>query len=92
MQPSEEVVEPLTHLRVARPFHLLPVARVTRDDVEMEVEHILLSFRPRATYDLQVPDPQVTAVKVYDVLQCRHHPDEVRLWNLKLCQPRVASE
>jgi hypothetical protein len=28
-------------------------------------------------------DPQVTAVKVYDVLQCRHHPEEVRLWNLK---------
>jgi hypothetical protein len=83
VQPSEEVVESLAHLRVARPFHLLPVACATRDDVEMEVEHILLSFRPRATYDLQMLDPQATAVKVYDVLQCRHHPDQVRLWNLE---------
>jgi hypothetical protein len=68
VQPSEEVVEPLTHLRVPRPFHLLPVARVTRHDVEMEVEHVLLSFRPRAASALQMVDPQVTAVQVYDVL------------------------
>ena len=83
MQPSEQVVEPLTQLRVPRPFHVLPVACVTRHDLEMEVEHILLSFRPRATYDLQMLDTQVTTIQVYDVLQCRRHPEEVGLWNLK---------
>lgn len=69
LESLEHLAEPFPHLRVQRPFHILPVACMSWDDVEVQVEDILLGLWPGTVEDLDVLDPESLAVEVHNVLK-----------------------
>lgn len=60
-----------------RPFYILPIARVSRDNVEMKMKYVLLGLRPRTANDLDVPNPKFFMIHIHDDFQRCHEVEQL---------------